>query len=198
MFYSFQIYHRQIFKLLLSNRVLEDPRQRRLFQTSDLTELFNLNEPLDGSATESDRIFRDCKLEPKSLSSNKPSFSPHKIEAMKKLASSVSKRIQEIATKKIGDGVQEPPSETLPPGQSEPVAKNRKKRHKKKKNDEAKISALFEGEEVPCLIGRRLGRSETNEEEISSTCDDQYVLRKLFSKTSESHVKLPIPSSSIF
>ncbi|XP_043272701.1 DNA excision repair protein ERCC-6-like [Venturia canescens] len=178
-----KIYHRQIFKLLLSNRILEDPRQRRLFQTSDLAELFNFNEPLDGTATESDRIFRDCKLEPKTalLKSN---FSPLKIEAMKKLASSVSKKIEEIAKKTTEESKGQSPSDAPIPKKGKSAEKNRKKYHKEKKNRKAKISAIFEGEEVPCLIGRKLERSETNEEEdISSTCDDQYVLKKLFSKT---------------
>jgi DNA excision repair protein ERCC-6 len=37
-----KIYHRQIFKTALSNRVLQDPRQRRLFSQSDLRDLFSL------------------------------------------------------------------------------------------------------------------------------------------------------------
>ena len=37
-----KIYQRQIFKTALSNRVLQDPRQRRLFSASDLRDLFTL------------------------------------------------------------------------------------------------------------------------------------------------------------
>jgi hypothetical protein len=37
-----KIYHRQIFKTALSNRVLQDPRQRRLFSQKDLKDLFSL------------------------------------------------------------------------------------------------------------------------------------------------------------
>jgi DNA excision repair protein ERCC-6 len=37
-----KIYHRQIFKTALSNRVLQDPRQRRLFSQKDLKDLFTL------------------------------------------------------------------------------------------------------------------------------------------------------------
>ncbi|KAG8040841.1 hypothetical protein G9C98_001829 [Cotesia typhae] len=129
-----KIYHRQIFKLLLSNRVLDDPRQRRLFQTSDLTELFNLNEPIDGTATESDRLFGDSNLE-----NNK------KHSSFKKLKS------KKLSPRK-----------------------------------EKKISALFEGEQVSCLIGRRLGQSEESSSSSSKTTiidDDNYVLQKLFSNT---------------
>ncbi|XP_008546994.1 DNA excision repair protein ERCC-6 [Microplitis demolitor] len=122
-----KIYHRQIFKLLLSNRVLDDPRQRRLFQTSDLTELFNLNEPIDGTATESDRLFGDNN------------------------------------------------------------SKDDKKKCKSKelsRRKESKVSALFDGEQVSCLIGRRLGHSDSGESSNAAVVDDDnYVLNKLFSKT---------------
>ncbi|XP_031844285.1 DNA excision repair protein ERCC-6 isoform X2 [Nomia melanderi] len=83
-----KIYHRQIFKLLLSNKVLEDPRQRRLFKTSDLVELFNLNESIDGHSSESDLLFRDSKLTP-----TVAKFSTSKIEKMRKLAVTLSKNI---------------------------------------------------------------------------------------------------------
>merc|ERR1719412_1409618 len=39
-----KIYHRQIFKQLLINRVLKDPTQRRFFKSSDLHDLFTLSE----------------------------------------------------------------------------------------------------------------------------------------------------------
>jgi len=39
-----KIYHRQIFKQLLCNRVLKDPTQRRIFKSTDLYDLFTLNE----------------------------------------------------------------------------------------------------------------------------------------------------------
>lgn len=83
-----KIYHRQIFKLLLSNKVLEDPRQRKIFKTTDLAELFNLNEPINGELSESDRLFKHSKLIPTSLK-----FSTNKIKKMKELASALSKNI---------------------------------------------------------------------------------------------------------
>ncbi|VDK79490.1 unnamed protein product [Litomosoides sigmodontis] len=39
-----KIYHRQIFKVFLSNRILVDPKQRRFFKTNDLHELFCLGD----------------------------------------------------------------------------------------------------------------------------------------------------------
>ncbi|KAK8732787.1 hypothetical protein OTU49_006925 [Cherax quadricarinatus] len=63
-----KIYHRQIFKQFLTNRVLKDPKQQRFFKTNDLYELFSLNEG-DKEKTESSAIFAgtgsEIKVEPK-------------------------------------------------------------------------------------------------------------------------------------
>lgn len=93
---SFQIYHRQIFKVLLSNKVLEDPRQRRLFKTSDLVELFNFNESIGGHSSESDQLFRESKLTPATAK-----FSSSKIEKMRKLAIALSKNISRNASNSV-------------------------------------------------------------------------------------------------
>lgn len=92
----FQIYHRQIFKILLSNKVLEDPRQRRLFKTNDLVELFNFNESINGHSSESDQLFQESKLIPLT---NK--FSSNKIEKMQKMAAKLSKNISQNVSKYI-------------------------------------------------------------------------------------------------
>lgn len=39
-----KIYHRQVFKLYLTNRILRDAKQKRFFKTNDLHELFTLGE----------------------------------------------------------------------------------------------------------------------------------------------------------
>lgn len=51
-----KIYHRQIFKQFLTNRVLKDPKQQRFFKTNDLYELFSLTEG-EKEKTESSAIF---------------------------------------------------------------------------------------------------------------------------------------------
>ncbi|XP_034942014.1 DNA excision repair protein ERCC-6-like [Chelonus insularis] len=132
-----KIYHRQIYKLLLSNKILDDPRQRRLFQTSDLTELFHLNEPIDGAASESDRLFGSSNVKRNHLQNDGKNSDSHE-----------------------------------------------KNHEKKRSHKNKKISALFEGEEISCLAGRRLAHSE--EEDKSVVDDDNYVLKKLFSKTTVS------------
>lgn len=39
-----KIYHRQIFKQFLSNKILRDPRQRRFFKAKDISDLFTFTE----------------------------------------------------------------------------------------------------------------------------------------------------------
>uniref|UniRef100_A0A8C3YVQ5 DNA excision repair protein ERCC-6 n=1 Tax=Catagonus wagneri TaxID=51154 RepID=A0A8C3YVQ5_9CETA len=52
-----KIYHRQIFKQFLTNRVLKDPKQRRFFKSNDLYELFTLTSPDISQSTETSAIF---------------------------------------------------------------------------------------------------------------------------------------------
>ncbi|XP_060096977.1 DNA excision repair protein ERCC-6 [Heteronotia binoei] len=52
-----KIYHRQIFKQFLTNRVLKDPKQRRFFKSNDLYELFTLTSPDGTQGTETSAIF---------------------------------------------------------------------------------------------------------------------------------------------
>jgi DNA excision repair protein ERCC-6 len=51
-----KIYHRQIFKQLLSNRVLKDPKQRRFFKSQDMYELFQLAEEDADDETETSAL----------------------------------------------------------------------------------------------------------------------------------------------
>ncbi|XP_054839960.1 DNA excision repair protein ERCC-6 [Eublepharis macularius] len=52
-----KIYHRQIFKQFLTNRVLKDPKQKRFFKSNDLYELFTLTNPDGTQGTETSAIF---------------------------------------------------------------------------------------------------------------------------------------------
>ena len=51
-----KIYHRQIFKQFLTNKILSDPRQKRFFKTNDLYELFSYTS-IDDKNTESSALF---------------------------------------------------------------------------------------------------------------------------------------------
>lgn len=59
-----KIYHRQIFKQFLTNKILKDPKQRQTFQMSDLHDLFSLGN--DGP-TDTSKLFEgaDVKFEEK-------------------------------------------------------------------------------------------------------------------------------------
>ncbi|KAF1959734.1 hypothetical protein CC80DRAFT_514206 [Byssothecium circinans] len=56
-----KIYHRQIFKQFLTNKVLKDPSQRQTFQMSDLHDLFTLGNEQTNGSTETETIFRHSK-----------------------------------------------------------------------------------------------------------------------------------------
>ncbi|RUS74131.1 hypothetical protein EGW08_018111 [Elysia chlorotica] len=52
-----KIYHRQIFKQFLTNRILKDPKQRRLFKSQDMYELFTLGSQDNEQGTETSALF---------------------------------------------------------------------------------------------------------------------------------------------
>ncbi|KAF2396175.1 hypothetical protein EJ06DRAFT_516923 [Trichodelitschia bisporula] len=56
-----KIYHRQIFKQVLTNKILRDPKQRQSFQLKDLHDLFTLA-PEAGGATETGSIFKNTEV----------------------------------------------------------------------------------------------------------------------------------------
>lgn len=55
-----KIYHRQIFKQFLTNKILRDPKQRQTFQLRDLHDLFTLGE--ESAETETGSIFKGTEL----------------------------------------------------------------------------------------------------------------------------------------
>ncbi|KAL5340886.1 SNF2 family N-terminal domain-containing protein [Aspergillus crustosus] len=56
-----KIYHRQIFKQFLTNKIMKDPKQRQTFQLSDLHDLFALGEENQGP-TETSKIFKEAEV----------------------------------------------------------------------------------------------------------------------------------------
>lgn len=56
-----KIYHRQIFKQFLTNKILKDPKQRQTFQMSDLHDLFSLGDEGQGP-TETSKLFKDAEV----------------------------------------------------------------------------------------------------------------------------------------
>lgn len=57
-----KIYHRQIFKQFLTNKVLKDPKQRQTFQMSDLHDLFTLGGEAADGETETGNLFRGSEV----------------------------------------------------------------------------------------------------------------------------------------
>ncbi|KAJ8328118.1 DNA repair protein rhp26 [Batrachochytrium dendrobatidis] len=57
-----KIYHRQIFKQFLTNKILKDPRQRRFFKSNDLHDLFMLGSKEDDT-TETGNLFEGMDVE---------------------------------------------------------------------------------------------------------------------------------------
>jgi DNA excision repair protein ERCC-6 len=55
-----KIYHRQIFKQFLSNKVLRDPKQRQTFHLGDLHDLFSLANP--GDNVETGALFKGTEM----------------------------------------------------------------------------------------------------------------------------------------
>ncbi|KAF9916507.1 hypothetical protein BX616_003581 [Lobosporangium transversale] len=60
-----KIYHRQIFKQFLTNKILKDPKQRRFFKSHDMADLFTL-EGEDAVGTETGGIFQGSEVSIKS------------------------------------------------------------------------------------------------------------------------------------
>lgn len=57
-----KIYHRQIFKQFLTNKILRDPKQRQTFQLSDLHDLFTLGNA-DDDGTETSNLFKGSEIQ---------------------------------------------------------------------------------------------------------------------------------------
>ncbi|KAK3028132.1 hypothetical protein RJ639_038993 [Escallonia herrerae] len=52
-----KVYHRQIYKHFLTNKILKNPQQRRFFKSRDMKDLFTLSDDQDGGSTETSNIF---------------------------------------------------------------------------------------------------------------------------------------------
>lgn len=52
-----KVYHRQIYKHFLTNKILKNPQQRRFFKARDMRNLFTFREDNEGCSTETSNIF---------------------------------------------------------------------------------------------------------------------------------------------
>ncbi|KAL5018836.1 hypothetical protein ScPMuIL_004558 [Solemya velum] len=206
-----KIYHRQIFKQFMTNRVLKDPKQRRFFKSNDLYELFTLGTNEKKGETETSAIFAgtgsevcvkkkkvnrfDQMKKEKTLdNTDETSFEEEEIQRMRKLAQRLSAKIKDETMNDMGDNsikTEDEISSPVPAGG--PRLKESKNglsasirsvvsSHRKKKRKKRKKDATFEGERIPHLDKLRDYKQPSAEEEKDKNKADDYVLNKLFKK----------------
>lgn len=74
-----KIYHRQIFKQFLTNKILKDPKQRQTFHLSDLHDLFSLAK--EDAPTETSTLFKNAAVDMHQEKSEKESLPTGEPEA---------------------------------------------------------------------------------------------------------------------
>jgi len=183
-----KIYHRQIYKQFLINRVLKDPKQRRFFKSRDLFELFTLNETNDDK-TETSAIFAgtgtDVKVKPKSS---------HSAEKRRKMihdyddASPIAVKRRESEKFQRTDATKELFYESPEEGEVEDTPthkeKKRKRSHsdddsekrrekKKKRHSREERGAKFEGERVRMLVKKRRYKAPQNPDKPEEAEDNK-------------------------
>ncbi|XP_073408175.1 DNA excision repair protein ERCC-6 isoform X2 [Dendrobates tinctorius] len=204
-----KIYHRQIFKQFLINRVLKDPKQRRFFKSNDLYELFTLTSPDTNQGTETSAIFAgigsDVKLSkyPKkqmttqvSFISKEDSCSTMEIEQPWPSVPSTSGGVaQPNSTEpvKVLDRSCSPRSldsllskESIDSHSVTPAQLHHKHKAKTKHQDKEKRKkgAKYEGERISHLVKQKPFTKEVKEEpKGNGKTSDEYVLEKLLKKS---------------
>uniref|UniRef100_A0A3B3USV7 DNA excision repair protein ERCC-6 n=1 Tax=Poecilia latipinna TaxID=48699 RepID=A0A3B3USV7_9TELE len=208
-----KIYHRQIFKQFLTNRVLKDPKQRRFFKSNDIYELFTLADPDGTQGTETSAIFAgtgsDVKVpkKPDRLKSS-PSIngvshdyrrSPGKqresgAENRNSLSLGHSNISPSSGNSQVEGANKSPTSTSCHQHRDKDRGKHREKRKhcdstgtdkRRHKRRNHSRDARFEGHRISHLVKKRTFNKQENEE--TSTEDqkksDDYVLAKLFRKS---------------
>ncbi|XP_050504350.1 DNA excision repair protein ERCC-6-like [Diabrotica virgifera virgifera] len=106
-----KMYQRQVWKQLLSNKILLDPKTNKFFRSSDLFDLFSLQEPVDANP-ETVNIFHNSRVriqdrlkESKKQKKRKETpkdaescFTEDKIQQMKNLAQQIAKSLNKKPT----------------------------------------------------------------------------------------------------
>uniref|UniRef100_A0A915KJ94 DNA repair and recombination protein RAD54-like n=1 Tax=Romanomermis culicivorax TaxID=13658 RepID=A0A915KJ94_ROMCU len=188
-----KIYHRQIFKQFLTNRILKDPKQRRFFKTNDLYELFTLTDKENyENKTETGAIFADIGSEVNffdklsevnkkedGLEESDDDVHEYRKNNMSLSSSSDSSYLRNLA-KKL--------SKQLAACKSDNYDSNSKTDENCKQSFAKKLThgAKFENDiRIPHLVKQRRYKTSQNDidDEKKSRCDDNYVLNKLFKKS---------------
>uniref|UniRef100_A0A7N6AG14 DNA excision repair protein ERCC-6 n=1 Tax=Anabas testudineus TaxID=64144 RepID=A0A7N6AG14_ANATE len=178
-----KIYHRQIFKQFLTNRVLKDPKQRRFFKSNDIYELFTLSDPDGAQGTETSAIFAGSLC-----------FSIDQMSDYLKYKTNAAQNNWDEA-KPAANNSNSPSSQRHSEDSSlTSPQKHREKRkhcdsadsdkHKRKKHKHSR-DARFEGHRISHLVKKRTYKKEETEdnERNEKKKSDDYVLAKLFKKS---------------
>nr|XP_055027087.1 LOW QUALITY PROTEIN: DNA excision repair protein ERCC-6 [Misgurnus anguillicaudatus] len=207
-----KIYHRQIFKQFLTNRVLKDPKQRRFFKSNDIYELFTLSNPDGTQGTETSAIFAgtgsDVQI-PKRHKSSHPSqgtsgpsqshSSAFSVEDQNTASLSNNKHATSV-NDHLNNKLESHSNGYLPTNDvclaDSPQKHREKKKHcetkEKKFSDQHKhkkrkhsADARFEGCRISHLVKKRRYKKEDDEEKEDNKekKSDDYVLAKLFKKS---------------
>ncbi|KAK7930806.1 hypothetical protein WMY93_007201 [Mugilogobius chulae] len=199
-----KIYHRQIFKQFLTNRVLKDPKQRRFFKSNDIFELFTLADPSGAQGTETSAIFAGTGSDVKApKKASKEKFNAQNKARTKYLVnesclSNLSENVTQnkmslnnqceivgSVNKNVKNSGQQDSSLTSP---QKHKAKRKHchsddgTRHKEKKHKHSR-DARFEGHRISHLVKKRDYKKADGEDEQNKEKSDDYVLAKLFKKS---------------
>ena len=198
-----KIYHRQIFKQFLTNRVLKDPRQRRFFKSNQLHDLFTLDSSAtEGRNTETSALFAGTGSEIlPSTKSRKREERREDGDREKKEKGKVEKKVKGKRKRKRSKSCDQAAAISLDEGASVNVdddqatastssradiegrKKQKKKRKRRKKGEAAPTveGAVIEGLDRAGVFqpGREDEQGASNKEQ------DDYILKRLFKKSGE-------------
>ncbi|KAM5141600.1 DNA excision repair protein ERCC-6 [Mantella aurantiaca] len=203
-----KIYHRQIFKQFLTNRVLKDPKQRRFFKSNDLYELFTLSSPDVGQGTETSAIFagtgsdvqlsRPLKKQPRRVMNGvNEEHSPGKNKRPTpcKSPSSAISTLSLCSEGSLQDGLQTDLQtdlreriETVKEQSLTLAPENSHRKHKAKTKHQDKGKRLKDGnhngKRISHLVKQKpFKKAEDEEQQENHKSSDEYVLEKLFKKS---------------
>lgn len=182
-----KIYHRQIFKQFLTNRVLKDPKQQRFFKTNDLYELFSLTEG-EKEKTESSAIFAGTGSEIK-LGVKK---SPKKIPLSDILEDS-------YAEKKRESSVKRETNKTLYKSSDKNKKKSSERSEEKGNDCNAKIkpSQVEKMKELAKLLSQKIGTTKKSQNESTDLRTAGDALKNEEGKINTGNSNIPSQSNAV-
>ncbi|XP_055083155.1 DNA excision repair protein ERCC-6 isoform X1 [Periophthalmus magnuspinnatus] len=185
-----KIYHRQIFKQFLTNRVLKDPKQRRFFKSNDIYELFTLSDPTSAQGTETSAIFAGTGSDVKApMKASKQSANAQSQTRTQHSANADSSKnaLYNKESHNLPHNIQSRDSVLTSPQKHKAKRKHchtedsTRRTEKKRKHSR---DARFEGHRISHLVKKRdYKKADGEENQDNQGKSDDYVLAKLFKKS---------------